>query len=131
MRYLVRRPESVIDKFLSDVQTPSHLGSHLDVYKENDKYMVEVDLPGYKKEDIKLDFKEDVLTIEASYNQESENDDKEMIYKSRTKRSVRRQIRFEEVNVDEIEAEFVDGVLKVSLPLIKKVEPESKQIELK
>lgn len=131
MRYYVRRPESILDKFLSDIQTPTHLGNNLDVYKVDNQYVVEMDLPGYKKEEISIDFKEDILSIHAKHEENQEDDQREMIYKSRTFNEVTRQIRFNEVNVDQIEAEFVNGTLKITLPLLEKVEPETKQIELK
>ncbi len=131
MRYLVRRPESIIDKFLSDFSTPTQLGKDMDVYKEDNQYIVEIDMPGFNKEDISLDFKEDVLSIHASHQQESNSQEREMIYQSRSRSEVTRQIRFSEVNVDEISAEYNNGTLKVMLPLVEKVEPETKQIELK
>lgn len=131
MRYLVRRPESIIDKFLSDFSTPTQLGKDMDVYKEDNQYIVEIDMPGFNKEDINLDFKEDILSIHASHQQESETQEREMIYQSRSKSEITRQIRFSEVNVDDISAEYNNGTLKVVLPLVEKVEPETKQIELK
>lgn len=129
--YIVKRPESILDKFLSNIQTPTQLGNNMDVYKIDNQYVVEIDMPGFNKESIEIDFKEDILNISAKSVVEEENNEKEMIYQSRRSQEISRQIRFSEVNVDEIGASYENGVLKVTLPLIEKIEPETKQIEVK
>lgn len=129
--YIVKRPESILDKFLSNIQTPTQLGNNMDVYKIDNQYVVEIDMPGFNKESIEIDFKEDILSISAKSVVEEEDNEKEMIYQSRRSQEISRQIRFSEVNVDEIGASYENGVLKVTLPLIEKIEPETKQIEVK
>lgn len=129
--YIVKRPESILDKFLSNIQTPTQLGNNMDVYKIDNQYVVEIDMPGFNKESIEIDFKEDILSISAKSVVEEEDNEKEIIYQSRRSQEISRQIRFSEVNVDEIGASYENGVLKVTLPLIEKIEPETKQIEVK
>lgn len=54
---LIRRPTtSILDDFFNDeFFLPSFSSnSHLDVYQEDNKYVVEVDLPGFKKEEINM-----------------------------------------------------------------------------
>ena len=131
MRYYVTRPESIIDKFLSDFTTPTSLGNHMDVYRQDNQFVVEIDMPGFNKENIKVDFKEDILSISANHEDEVKDENKEMIYQSRVKQSIERKIRFAEVDVEQISAEYTDGILKVVLPCVKQPEPETKQIELK
>ena len=131
MRYYVTRPESIIDKFLSDFSTPTSLGNHMDVYRQDDQFVVEIDMPGFNKENISVDFKEDILSISAKHEDEVKDENKEMIYQSRVKKSIERQIRFAEVDVEKISAEYTDGILKVVLPCVVQPEPETKQIELK
>lgn len=132
MNYYLRRPESIIDKFFDDFRQPTNLGRHLDIYKQDNAYFLELDLPGFKKEEISIDFKEDVLTIEAKHVEEEKSEDnKEYIYQSRRSKDVRRQIRFSGIDVDKVEASFESGVLKMTLPLEEEVVPETKQIELK
>lgn len=132
MRYLVRRPESVIDKFFDDL-TPSTLGRNLDIYKQDNKYIVEVDLPGFNKEDITVDYHEDILTIKAEITEEtnSEENDKNYIYRSRKSSSVVRRIRFEDIIQEEISGSFENGVLKLELPLAQEIVTEAKKIEIK
>lgn len=131
MRYYVTRPESVIDKFISDFSKPTNVGNDMDVYRQDDQYIVEIDMPGFNKEDISVDFKEDVLTVNAQHEANTEESSKEMIYQSRVKQSIEKKIRFSEVDVQEISAEYVNGTLKVILPCMVQPEPEVKKIELK
>lgn len=132
MRYLVRRPETLMDRFFSDWDsTPMNLGSHLDVYKEDDKYVVNLEMPGFAKEDITLDFKDDILSIEATHTEETEDDKKDYVYRSRRMNNVSRRIRFNEIDVENIDASYTDGVLTVKLPKLVQDEPQPKRIELK
>ena len=70
---LMRRPTtSILDDFFNDeFFLPSFSSnSHLDVYQEDNKYVVEVDLPGFKKEEINMSFNNDLLTIKAEHTEE-------------------------------------------------------------
>ncbi len=133
MRYLVRRPESMIDRFFSDFEVPSlNLGSNLDIYKEDNKYVLNLELAGFNKEDITIDFNNDILSIEAKHAEESNEDDtKDYVYKSRSMKSVSRKIRFSDVDVENIEAKYEDGLLQIKLPIVGEEEPVVKRIELK
>ncbi len=131
MRYLVRRPESIMDKFFEDF-TPTNLGRNLDIYKKDNAYVVEVDLPGFKKEDITVDYHDDILTINASATEEENQDnEKDYVYRSRKSSSVTRRIRFEEIDHEGITGSFENGVLKLELPLAKEEVVEAKRIEIK
>lgn len=117
---LVRRPTaSILDDFFNDeFFLPSiNSNSHLDVYQEDNKYVVEVDLPGYKKEEISMSFNNDLLTIKAEHNEEKKDDTKKHIYRSRSQSMFTRQIRFNNIDHSNIDAKFEEGVLKVILPI--------------
>lgn len=130
---LIRRPTtSILDDFFNDeFFLPSiNSNSHLDVYQEDNKYVVEVDLPGYKKEEINMSFNNDLLTIKAEHNEENKEDTKKYIYRSRSQSMFTRQIRFSNIEHENIDAKFEEGVLKVTLP-IKGVSEIVKRIEVK
>ncbi len=93
--------------------------------------MIEVDLPGFDKEDIEIEFKKDVLTLRASFNESVEDTtDKNYVYRSRTTRNFFKQIRFEEVDGNDIDASYENGVLRVKLP-VKVKEETVKRIEVR
>lgn len=130
---LIRRPTtSILDDFFNDeFFLPSvNSNSHLDVYQEDNKYVVEVDLPGYKKEEINMSFNNDLLTIKAEHTEENKEDTKKYIYRSRSQSMFTRQIRFSNIEHENINAKFEEGVLKVTLP-IKGVNEVVKRIEVK
>lgn len=130
---LIRRPTtSILDDFFNDeFFLPSvNSNSHLDVYQEDNKYIVEVDLPGYKKEEINMSFNNDLLTIKAEHIEENKEDTKKYIYRSRSQSMFTRQIRFSNIEHENIEAKFEEGVLKVILPIKGETEVV-KRIEVK
>ena len=118
MKYAVRkRPTSLVDSFLGDdFMNTFTYGTGLDIYQKDDQYIVELEIPGLKKEDIILDYKGDILTIKAEHQSEATQDDKNYFYQSRSFHSVNRQIRFPDVDAKGIKASYQDGILKVVLP---------------
>ena len=88
--------------------------------KENDKgYELDVDLPGYKKEDVKAELKDGYLTISASNDntKEEKDEDGKYIRKERYTGSVSRSFYVGKyVTEEDIHAKYEDGILKLSVP---------------
>lgn len=89
--------------------------------KENDKeYLLEVAAPGMKKEDFNISFEKDYLTISASKKSETEEkDDSHKVKRTEFHyESFERSFFIEEdkVDVDQINAQYQDGILKLILP---------------
>lgn len=101
-----------------------------DIYEKDGNVHVEMDVPGYKKEDIKIDVEDGILTVEATKSNEKEEKDKKYVRKERTYGSFRRQFNFGNINEEEINAEFNNGVLEISFPKEEKKETK-KFIEIK
>ena len=93
--------------------------------KENDHdFEIFVDLPGLKKEDLKLDLTDGYITISANKTLEEE-DKKKYIRKERFYGSVSRSFYVgESVKKEDIKAKFDNGVLTLSIP---KVEPKEEK----
>ena len=129
---IVRRPTNLLDDFFNDEFFLPSLPSqnHIDVYQEGKDYIVEVDLPGYKKEEIEVKYDQDLLTISAEHKEEKNEENKRYVYRSRSTSSFTRQIRFNNIDAKAIDANFNEGVLKVVLP-IHNGQVEAKQIEVK
>ena len=102
-----------------------------DVTDTGDAFVLDAELPGFKKEDIKIDVENDCLTISAERKMEEEDKKKNFIKRERFYGSYSRSFDVSGVNVDGIEAEYKDGVLKLTMP--KKVEtvPASRRLEIK
>ncbi len=116
----------IISRPLSDFGVFNNNGNdsfnnfRMDVKNLDDHYEIKADLPGVKKEDIKLDFDDGVLKISAVHHQETEDKDGEgYIIRERVSGSYERSLRFEDVDAQNISAAFNEGVLCVNVPKLK------------
>ena len=102
----------------------------VDVYETEGAYVVEADLPGLKKDDLRVTVHDNVLTIqgERKYSREFKEENlhrQERFYG----KFVRSFVLPDTVDAEKIEAEFKDGVLRITLP--RKTKSEGKVIEIK
>ena len=104
-----------------------------DIRDEGGKYILECEMPGFNKEDIKIDVNGSVLTLCAEHK--SENDEKnkngEYIRRERSYGSYCRSFDISNIDESAIEAEYTNGVLKVTLPKKAEQQSETKRIEIK
>ncbi len=99
-----------------------------DINEDNDNYYFQVEVPGFKKEEININIEEGNLTI--SIAKEEEKEEKDYLRKERVYSSCERTFYVGEVKEDEIEAKLEDGVLNITVP--KNVEvPKTKVIQIK
>jgi HSP20 family molecular chaperone IbpA len=96
-----------------------------DIYEKGGNVHIELEVPGYDKNDIKLDVDKGVLTVEGHTNNEHEDKDKKYYRKERVSGSFRRQFTIGDVEEKNIHASFNNGVLKVTFP--KEQKKESKK----
>ena len=90
-----------------------------DVRELDDGYEVAVDLPGFKKDEVKIDLKDGYLTITASANTSNDQKDSNGKYIRRERYSGTCSRRFyvgEEIEQSDIKAKFENGILKISVP---------------
>ena len=103
-----------------------------DVQETDEAYILESDLPGFKKEDIEVEVKEDVLTIKAERHAAHENKEEKNNY-VRVERSsgcFTRSFEISGVDTDAITDKYEDGVLTLTLPKKAPVEPETKKLTI-
>ncbi len=103
-----------------------------DIRDTGDSYVLEAELPGFKKEDISLDLKDSILTITASHDETSEEKDDKGTYIRRERRygSFQRSFDVTGIDVTAISAAYDSGVLAVTLPKAKPAVPESHRIAI-
>ena len=90
-----------------------------DVRETADSYEVYVELPGFKKEDVKLDLKDGYLTITASRNEDRDEKDDQGHYirQERYTGSCARSFYVgDQIKPEDVKASFKDGILELSLP---------------
>ena len=105
-----------------------------DIREKKDKYLIDVDLPGFEKENIKLSLNDGYLEISAKVEKEDNSDEEKMVRQERFYGECSRSFYVgDEIKEEDINAEFKNGILKIEIP--KKEEekklPETKQIEIK
>jgi len=110
---------------------PAMASFRTDVTDTGDAFVLDAELPGFKKEDIKIDVENDCLTITAERKADEEEKQKNFIKRERFYGSFSRSFDVSGVNVDGIEAAYNDGILKLTMP--KKVEtvPPTRRLEIK
>ena len=112
--------------FLGDVGT-----FKTDIQDKGDSFLLEADLPGFKKEDIHVDVDGDTMTIRAERHSEHEDQDKKGNYVrcERSYGSYQRAFDVSGIDTDKIGAQYADGVLKLTMPK-KNAAVSAKQIEI-
>jgi HSP20 family protein len=99
-----------------------------DVRETDNSYELAVDLPGMKKDDVKLELKDGYLTISAEKSLDKDEKSKEgkMIRQERYAGAMQRSFYVgSDVTEDEVKAGFENGVLKISIP--KKAEARKEE----
>jgi len=125
---------SEIDDMERNFFGPSSLNDFKTDIKDNgDSYILEADLPGFKKEDINIDIDENYLTVSAERHSQIEEKDKKGNYVrcERSYGSFSRSFDISGVKSDEVVAEYIDGVLKLTMPKKEPTSLPSRRLEIK
>ena len=88
-----------------------------DVRETDSSYELDVDLPGFKKDEISVDLKDGYLTISAAKGLDKDEQDKKGKYirQERYAGAMSRSFYVGEVEPDQVSAKYEDGILKISL----------------
>ncbi len=114
-------PDHFMDRVFGDMMKPfdaSYSVPRVDIEDTGSAYVLKTDLPGVAKEDISLSYDNDVLTLSARHeaNKEEQDEQKNYIRKERVSRSFCRQFHVGNIQKNDIQASFKDGVLTITLP---------------
>lgn len=105
------------------------LAPEMDVVEDDDAFTVTAELPGMKKEDVKIEFENGVLTVRGEKKAESEKKGRNYHIVERRYGAFHRAMSLPNtVNVEKATAEFEDGVLKVVLPKSEAAKPKELKI---
>lgn len=91
-------------------------GFRVDVKEEENAYLLEAEMPGVKQDDISLNVENDVLTIAADFNTSKKEEKTNYLYSERRTGHMERSFNLEGIEQSGITADYVDGVLTVTLP---------------
>ena len=104
----------------------------VDIFDRGDRFVITAELPGVKKEDIKLRVTEDTVYIEAQIKREKELEQEGAIRIERYYSGYRRVIRLpEEVIPEKAKARYNNGVLEIEIPKKKPTRTDKEGFEVK
>ena len=101
-----------------------------DIREKDGSYLLDIELPGYRKEDIHIDLEDVYLTVSAARNTSSEEKDKQgnILRQERISGSCSRSFYVgEELTAEDIKAKYDNGELKIVLPKKDQKEIEAKK----
>ena len=104
-----------------------------DVREHDGGYEVDIDLPGFNKDEIKLDLRDGYLTVSAAKGLDKDEQDKKGRYirQERYAGACSRSFYVGDVESKDISAKYEDGILKLTLPKVEKKElPSSSSISI-
>ncbi|MCY1714122.1 Hsp20/alpha crystallin family protein [Caproiciproducens galactitolivorans] len=102
-----------------------------DVIDEGDKYVLKAELPGFQKEDIKIDIEGSYLTISAQHSDDTEEKKDNFVRRERRYGSFARSFDISDIKSNEITADYTSGILSLNLPKVEGTVPESRRIEIR
>ena len=124
---LRRDMEKAFSSFPS-VQMPKMSQTSCDVIDEGNQFRVKMDVPGIKKNEIKLNVTDNSLEVSAEHKEESEEKKKSYLRKERSQVSFYRTLPLsEKIISNKVMAKLTDGVLNITLPKSKPTEIQKKK----
>jgi HSP20 family protein len=124
----LRDLDRVAGQMLSGSRVP--MSVPMDVWREGRTYHVELDLPGVAAGDIDLQIERNTLTVSAQRSAgfdagpEAPGEEREVVVAERQHGSFRRQLVLGEgLDADAVQAQYVDGVLRLTIPLAEAGKP--------
>ncbi len=119
--------DDFFDNFLS---VPEESNMKCDIYEKEGAYHIEMDIPGFKKEDISVECDKGYLTITAEKSSSTdESEDKKYIRRERSYGKYKREFYLGDVDADGVKANFENGILKITVPKREEIETK-KTIEI-
>ena len=125
--------DDVFDDFMFPTMKDSNFGKmKCDIYEKDGVYYLEMDIPGFDKKDVNIEVDENnYLTITAEKSSEDEDKDKNYIRQERSYGKYQRSFYLGDVDKENINASFENGILKVTMPKKEEVKSSKQTIEIK
>ena len=124
-------PDNVFDHFLFNRhEEPDFVEfysgrPHTNIVEEEDKFRIELALPGYAKEQINMQIHKDVLTVNSNIEDNNQEEKKFVTREFALKNFSKRFTIPRTLEAEKISAEFLNGILSITVP--KKEEAKEKQ----
>ncbi|HMB15601.1 MAG TPA: Hsp20/alpha crystallin family protein [Pelovirga sp.] len=104
----------------------------VDISETDKEFTIKADVPGVKREDVKISIEDQVLSIRGESHQEKEDKSEKMHRVERFYGSFSRSFTLpENVDIEKIDASFKDGLLSLVIPKIEVAKPKSVEVKIK
>lgn len=124
--------DGVFDDFFTPVRGDEMSRMKCDIYEKDGIYTMEMDIPGFNRDDVKIEVDDnDYLTITAEKTMESNDSDKNYVRKERSYGKYQRSFYVGDIDKENIDASFENGILKVMMPKKEEEKSSKKTIEIK
>ena len=107
------------------------LSCRTDIIESGDKYIIEAEMPGFEKSDIKLDINGELLVITAERKAAENSAERKYIRRERRYGKYKRSFDISDVDPEGISAEYKNGILIIELLKKKPADPVSKSVAIK
>lgn len=103
----------------------------VDVFEEGKNVIAKVSLPGVKSEEIDISIDKDVLTVSGARQEETETDKKDYYSKEIRRGAFSRSVSLPKiVDAEGTKADYADGVLTVTMPVVKGQEKKAVKVRV-
>jgi len=129
-----QRMNSLLDEFFGEEAEKSvyRFDPALDIQETDETFEINAELPGLDKSDINIKIEKDVLTLSGEKTNEYEEKDTNCYRSERVFGKFQRSFRLPDiVEQEDIEAEFDNGILQITIPKAEETVTKSKQIDIK
>jgi HSP20 family protein len=129
--------EGIFENFVNDKYFPilykNSAQMKVDVKENENEFILEAELPGIKKEEVNLQIDNDRLTISVQKNEQTEEEKEKDNYirRERSYSAMTRSFAIANVETDNVNAKFENGLLFITLPKKQQKAIQGKQIEIK
>lgn len=130
----LRSLDNFLDQLLQEGPSSRSTGLHfpaVNIFETKDNYELEFNVPGRKKEDLKISVEKNILTVSFEKNEETPSESRKQVTKEFTLQPFKRSFTLDEKVVsDEIAATYENGLLILTIPKKEEVKVAPKQIEV-
>jgi HSP20 family protein len=134
------RSYDIMRRFLNEDMVESFLNGNMpmfatgfiraDIKETDNEFIIDADLPGFRKEEIEVQYEKDTLTIIAGQQEIYNNEKDQYIRRERHYGELKRSFLIENILEDQIRAEYREGVLRVVLPKDKNIAAKRRRVKV-
>lgn len=117
------------DPFFAGFMSAAH-PIKADIRETDKEYIIDAEMPGVKKEDIKLELRDGTLTLAVENTQQTDEERENYIRKERRMSSFSRSFYVDNVKNEDVAARYDNGILTITLPKQEGAKENSHRIDI-